>query len=316
MGAYINHTNLVHVTNETRTDGCFELLGYKDIDDQVIRAIVDNKKIKRIQISYLLPDKAYQIIDEILSLRPDITFRLFDFDDDDKVDISFLLKMPHLKNLWFNSIDFKKDQQKINFDVLARLRLKQFYIECFDLRNYEFIKYLSDDLEELIIIADTMGPGVVFDCAWLLKYVNLKSLWLGKKAKKNIELLSQLPKLKDLTLRGIKIADFSFLHKMNLEKLALLWNSNNDLHELAKLKNLREIELWRINKLDDISFIENMTNLEIIRLQDLKHVTSLPNLSKLTKLKKIVLNDTGIDMKSLPDSIKPYCSTSWADYCR
>ena len=309
MGAYINRTNLVHVTNETRTDGCFEFLGYKDIDDQVIRAIVDNKKIERIQISKPLPDKAYQIIDEILSLRPDITFRLFDFDDEDKVDISFLLKMPHLKNLCIDCIDFRNDQQKINFDVLARLRLKQFYIECFDLRNYEFIKYLSDDLEELIIIADTMGPGVVFDCAWLLKYVNLKSLWLGKKAKKNLELLSQLPKLKELYLRGIKITDFSFLYKMNLEKLALLWNSNNDLHELAKLKNLHEIELWRINKLDDISFIEDMTNLEIIRLEDLKHVTSLPDLSKLTKLKKIVLNGTSIDMKSLPDNIKPYCAS-------
>ena len=309
MGAYINRTNLVHVTNETRTDGCFEFLGYKDIDDQVIRAIVDNKKIKRIQISKPLPDKAYQIIDEILSLRPDITFRLFGFYDEDKVDISFLLKMPHLKNLCIDCIDFRKNQQKINFDVLARLRLKQFYIECFDLRNYEFIKYLSDDLEDLLITADTMGPGVVFDCAWLLKYVNLKSLWLGKKAKKNIELLSQLPKLKELSLRGIKITDFSFLHKMNLEKLALLWNSNNDLHELAKLRNLHEIELWRINKLDDLSFIEDMTNLEIIRLEDLKHVTSLPDLSKLTKLKKIVLNGTGIDMKSLPDNIKPYCAS-------
>lgn len=309
MGAYINHTNLVHVTNETRTDGCFEFLGYKDIDDQVIRAIVDNKKIKRIQISKPLPDKAYQIIDEILSLRPDITFRLFGFYDEDKVDISFLLKMPHLKNLCIDCIDFRKNQQKINFDVLARLRLKQFYIDCFDLRNYEFIKYLSDDLEDLLITADTMGPGIVFDCAWLLKYVNLKSLWLGKKAKKNIELLSQLPKLKELSLRGIKITDFSFLHKMKLEKLALLWNSNNDLHELAKLKNLHEIELWRINKLDDISFLEDMTNLEIIRLEDLKHVTSLPDLSKLTKLKKIVLNGTGIDMKSLPDNIKPYCAS-------
>ena len=79
MGAYINRTNLVHVTNETRTDGCFELLGYKDIGDQVIREIADNKKIERIQISSLLPDEAYQKIDEILSLRPDITFRLFWF---------------------------------------------------------------------------------------------------------------------------------------------------------------------------------------------------------------------------------------------
>ena len=308
MGAYINHTDLVHVTNETRTDGCFEFLGYKDIDDQVIHDIADNGKIKYVQISKPLPDKAFQTIDEILSLRPDITFRLFDFDDEDKVDISFLLKMPHLKNLWID-LDFRNDQQKINFDVLARLRLKQFYIDCFDLRNYEFIKYLSDDLEDLLITADTMGPGIVFDCAWLLKYVNLKSLWLGKKAKKNIELLSQHPKLKELSLRGIKITDFSFLQKMNLEQLALLWNSNNDLHELAKLKNLREIELWRINKLDDISFIKDMTSLEIIRLQNLKHITSLPDLSKLTKLKKIVLFDTGIDMKSLPDSIKPYCAS-------
>ncbi len=309
MGAYINHTDRVHITNETRTDGCFELLGYKDIDDQVIRAIADNGKIKCIQISKPLPDEAYQKIDEILSLRQDITFRLFGFYDEDKVDISFLLKMPHLKNLCIDRIDFRNDQQKINFEVLARLRLKQFYIECFDLRNYEFIKYLSDDLEDLLITADTMGPGIVFDCAWLLKYVNLKSLWLGKKAKKNIELLSQHPKLKELSLRGIKITDFSFLHKMNLEKLALLWNSNNDLHELAKLRNLHEIELWRINKLDDLSFIEDMTNLEIIRLEDLKHVTSLPDLSKLTKLKKIVLNGTGIDMKSLPDNIKPYCAS-------
>ena len=316
MGAYINHTDRVHISSETRTNGCLGSLGYKDIDDQVIHEIANNGKIKYLQISKPLPDKAYQIIDEILSLRPDITFRLFDFDDEDKVDISFLLKMPHLKNLWFNCIDFRNDQQKINFDVLARLRLKQFYIDCFDLRNYEFIKYLSDDLEDLLITADTMGPGIVFDCAWLLKYVNLKSLWLGKKAKKNIELLSQLPKLKELSLRGIKITDFSFLQKMNLEKLALLWNSNNDLHELAKLKNLREIELWRINKLDDISFIKDMTSLEIIRLQNLKHITSLPDLSKLTKLKKIIFIDTGIDLESQPDSIKPYCSTSWADYCR
>ena len=315
MGAYVNHTDRVHITNETRTDGCFEFLGYKDIDDQVIHDIADNGKIKYVQISKPLPDKAFQTIDEILSLRPDITFRLFDFDDEDKVDISFLLKMPHLKNLWID-LDFRNDQQKINFDVLARLRLKQFYIDCFDLRNYEFIKYLSDDLEDLLITADTMGPGIVFDCAWLLKYVNLKSLWLGKKAKKNIELLSQHPKLKELSLREIKITDFSFLQKMNLEKLALLWNSNNDLHELAKLKNLHEIELWRINKLDDLSFIEDMTSLEIIKLQNLKHITSLPDLSKLTKLKKIILIDTGIDLESLPDSIKPYCSTSWADYCR
>jgi len=300
MGAYINFSNHVHIAKTTWTDGCLSTIGYDDIDDCVLNEIVNDKRVKWLQISEPLPDEAYSIIDNILSLRPDITFRIFHFLSVDKVDISFLLNMQHLTRLSIDCIDFTNDQQKINFDILANLQLKSFHISCFDLRNYEFIQYLSDDLEDLTIYADTMGPGIKFDCAWLLRYSNLKTLWLGKKAKKNIEVLSQLPKLKSLSLRGIKITDFAFINQMHLEKLALLWSSNNDLHELANLKELREIELWRINKLDDISFIEELTNLEVIKLQDLKHITSLPDLSRHTKLQNIYLIDTGIDIKSLP----------------
>ena len=161
-------------------------------------------------------------------------------------------------------------------------------------------------------MADTMGPGIKFDCSWLLKYRHLNSLWLGKKAKKNLEVISQLPELKSLALSGIKVNDFSFLYQMDLERFALLWNSNSNLKDLANLKSLKEIELWRINKLDDISFIEELTNLEIIRLQDLKHITGLPDLSRLTKLEKIFLIDTGIDVNSLPDDLKEKVS-NWDD---
>ena len=174
----------------------------------------------------------------------------------------------------------------------------------FELRNYEFIQNLSDELEELSVMADTMGPGIRFDCTWLLKYKNLQTLWLGKKAKKNLEKINQLSKLKSLSLRGINLTDFSFLRKMNLEKLALLWNSNSNLHDLTELKSLKEIELWRINRLSDISFISELTNLEIIKLQDLKHVTCLPDLSRHANLQTVFLIDTGIDMKELPDYLQ------------
>ena len=72
-----------------------------------------------------------------------------------------------------------------------------------------------------------------------------------------------MPSIKSLSLRGIKISDFSFLFQMNLDELALYWNSNSDLHELSKLEHLKEIALWRINKLSDISFIKDMLELEI-----------------------------------------------------
>lgn len=299
MGAYINFTNHITISDKT-SNGVLSQIGYKDINIQVINEIVNNKKIKWIQISHYLPDEAYQIIDNILSMRKDLIFRLYWFSDNNEVDISFLLKMPHLERLRIDCIDFKSNPERINFDVLTKMNLRSFHIECFDLKNYEFVKSLSDELEELVIMADTMGAGVKFDCSWLLKYKQLNSLWLGKKAKKNLECISELPSIRSLSLRGIKISDFSFLFQMKLDKLALLWNSNSDLHELSKLEHLKEIELWRINNLSDISFIQNMIELEVIKLQDLKHVKCLPDLSNHKSLQSVFLIDTGIDIKTLP----------------
>lgn len=312
MGAPICFDRHIHIANKTWSNGVLNHLGYEDIDEQILSGIVNNKKLKRVQISEFLPYEAYQKIDHILSLRPDITLRLFHFLDDDEVDITFLMNMPHMKKLHIDCINFKSNPQRINLSVLTELNLKSLGIDCFDLRDYEFIQYLSDELEELYIMADTMGPGIKFDCTWLLKYKNLQTLWLGKKAKKKIESISQLPKLKALYLRGIKITDFSFLYKMNLEKLALLWNSNNNLHELAELKNLKEIELWRINKLSDISFIGKLTNLEIIKLQDLKHVNLLPDLSKHANLQRLFIIGTGIDIQQLPHYLHEKVS-NWDD---
>lgn len=312
MGAYICFDRHIHIANKTWSNGVLSHLGYEDIDEQTLNEIVNNKKLKWIQISGYLPNEGYEKIDHILSLRPDITFRLFHFLDNDDVDISFLLNMPHVKRLRIDSIDCRNNPQRINLSVLSELNPVSLRIECFDLRDYEFVQYLSDELEELSIMADTMSAGINFDCSWLLKYRNLQTLWLGKKAKKKIETISQLPKLKSLSLRGIKITDFSFLCQMNLEKLALLWNSNNNLHELAELKSLKEIELWRINKLSDISFIKELTNLEVIKLQDLKHVNNLPDLSKHTNLQNIFLIDTGIDVNVLPDYLQEKVS-NWDD---
>ncbi len=312
MGAHICFDRHIHISNETWSNGVLSHLGYVDIDEQTLNVIISNKKLKWIQISGYLPNEAYQKIDYILSVRPDITFRLFHFIDNDEVDISFLLNMPHVKKLQIDCIDFKSNPQRINLSVLAELNLKSLHIECFDLRDYEFVQNLSEELEELLIMADTMGAGIKFDCTWLLKYKNLQTLWLGKKAKKNIESISQLPKLKSLSLRGIKLTDFSFLYQMNLEKLALLWNSNNNLQELSGLKNLKEIELWRINKLSDISFVGELTNLEIIKFQDLKHVNCLPDLSKHVNLQRLFIIDTGIDIKGLPNYLQEKVS-NWDD---
>lgn len=123
--------------------------------------------------------------------------------------------------------------------------------------------------------------------------------FLGKKAKKHLESISQLPELKSLSLRGIKVADFSFLKELCLESFGLLWCGNTDLSRIGELVSLRELKLWRIMKLENIDFISSLINLETLKLQDLKHVTTLPDLGKLVKLKSIQIDNVPIDMDTL-----------------
>ncbi len=117
--------------------------------------------------------------------------------------------------------------------------------------------------------------------------------------------------LKSLSFRGIKLLSFDFLRDLNLEKLELLWNSNNDLKELKELKTLKQIGLWRINKLDNIDFISELENLEVIKLQDLKHITKLPDLSRLSNLKTIVLDNTGIPINDIEEPYKSKVEKYW-----
>ena len=94
-----------------------------------------------------------------------------------------------MKKVQIDCIEFKNNPKRINLSVLAELNLKSLHIECFDLRDYEFIQNLSDELEELSIMADTMGPGIKFDCTWLLKYKICKHYGLGRKPRKILRAL-------------------------------------------------------------------------------------------------------------------------------
>lgn len=302
MGVWLSK-NFIEIAKASYKLAVMEHVGYKDIDDDFINRVVSDEKVKWIQISEALPEEAYEAIDSILEKKPQLYFRIYGLHDDCKFDISFLEGMPHLRKLRIDC-HLASCPDMIDFGILTKLHLKALHLDAFDLRDYGFLQSLSMELEELRLNADTMGSAISFDCNWLLRYSLLQSLWLGKKAKKNIASIEQLPELKSLSLRGIKIENFDFLKKMELEKLALLWNSNNELQELGYLTSLKEIELWRINKLCSVDFISSLTNLEVIRLQDLKHVTRLPDLSRLHKLNRIILDNTGICVDHVDDNLK------------
>lgn len=262
MGTWISN-NHIEFSNETIKNGVLEYYSYKVIDETFITDIINNEKIKFIQISVQLPEEAYEKIDKILEKKPQLVFRIYGMYGEEDFDISFLERMSNLRNLRIDC-HLVANPNKIDFNILTRLKLKSLLLDAFDLRDYSFTQYLSLDLETLSINADTTGPTINFDCKWLLRYEKLRTLCLGKKAKKNIECLAEMISLSSLSIKGIKLKSLDFLKSMKLERLQLLWCSNNELSELGELKNLKEIGLWRISKLDNIDFISDLENLEII----------------------------------------------------
>ncbi len=91
------------------------------------------------------------------------------------------------------------------------------------------------------------------------------------------------------------------MQNTDLEVLRILWASVEDMNSLAVLKKLKQLELWRIPKLDDISVIRQLKNLEVLKLQDLKHVTALPDVSELPALRELILWNTPIAPESVPE---------------
>lgn len=304
MGARVDFTNHVDIAEKTNANGLWKTYGYRDLTDEVISQIVNTPVIKYVQISKPLPQQAYTAIDKILEQREDMCFRIYGLPWDLKVDLSCLYCLKHLKHLTLDC-HLRDRQDLLDLSVLTQLEhLRTLRLALFDLKDYSFIQSLSSGIEKLCISADTMGHSIVFDCEWLGRYQNLKTLYLGGKAKKHIESIAELEQLEDLTLRGIKLKSLDFLRERKLHTLSIHLCGMNDLTSLTGFDCLKSLELWRIAKLEDISFISTLTGLEHLRLRDLKHITALPDLSALKNLQEIILDHVPIDAAVLPADLQ------------
>ena len=302
--SYWLQNNHIDISDKTVEKGSIKTIDYREVTDELISSVASDEKIKYIQVSKELPDEAYQVIDRFLEAKPDMTFRIWGLFGIKHYDISYLHKMSHLRHLII-SCHLGSTSGLIDFGLIKGLPLKSLGLDAYDLRDYSFIKDLPKDIERMEIMADAKPTSVKFDCRWLLKYKNLKELFLGGRARKNITCIGELKSLKILTIRGITLDDFSFLKNAGLETLNIFWNNNYDLSGVGELTTLKEIYLWRINRLSDVSFLEKLTSLESIRLENLCHVESLPDLSKHKNLKEIILDSTAIKPEEIDERIRP-----------
>lgn len=304
MGSRINFTSHIEIADKTAAFGALKYYGYKELTEEFIDGVAGNPMVRYIQISKPLPDEAFFAMDRILEKRPDMYFRIYGLHGLKAFDLTCLGLLKHLRHLALD-IHLGERPDMLDCNKLCHISdLQSLRLNLFDLKDYSFVRSLSTEIRELGISADTMKGGVIFDCAWLSRYEKLETLYLGKKARKHIESIAQLPNLRDLTLRGIKLKNFEFLRNKKLTSLALHWCGMNDLGSLSGFTSLRRLELWRIAMLDDLSFISTLTELEELSLIDLSHIYELPDLSGVKNIRDIRLDNVPIDIQKIPDDLK------------
>jgi hypothetical protein len=156
-------------------------------------------------------------------------------------------------------------------------------LEVYDLESLNGLAYVRDSLE-----AFHFGKTEkVFPLRFLQDLPHLRNLFLGGH-RKEIDVLSRLVDLMQLSLRGITLPDLALILPLTrLRGLSIHLGGTSDLRLLPRFSELEEVNLLRITGLSDLSMLAELTALKTLTLDWLRNVTTLPSLAPLQHLETV-----------------------------
>jgi hypothetical protein len=224
-------------------------------------------RCKCVQFAAPLTEIDHIKLARFLAAYPKVPFRIYGHYSDPLPNLSFLRHYPFISG---------------------------FQVDVFLLQSTEGVEHLPESLE-FFGFGQTKSRKISLD--FLRRFGRLQDLYLEAHTK-NIEAVSALSNLEQLTLRSITLPDLNLLLPLRqLWSLDLKLGGTKDLRLLPQIGSLKHLELWMIKGLQDLSVIAEVTTLQNLFLQALKNVTVLPSFRNLHRLRRVTL-DT---MKGLTD---------------
>jgi len=171
--------------------------------------------------------------------------------------------------------------------------IQKFSVDIWNLKSFDGLELVSGGIKSLSIGPTNHRTSLSF----LSSFQSLRELNIDGH-EKGIENIGKISGLEKLTLRSVTLESLEFLQSaQKLWWLALKLGGTRNLTSLKELRELKYLELWKINGLSNLEFIEDLTGLQFLFLQALRQVRYLPALHKLTLLRRLHLET----MKGLSD---------------
>jgi hypothetical protein len=179
-------------------------------------------------------------------------------------------------------------------NVSALEKIESLQVGIYHLEGFRFLDQVNKHLKKLSL-GQTKSKKP--DLSVLSRFESLEEIYLEGQ-QKNIDVLSHLMTLRDVTLRSISTPGLGYLSSLNrMWSLDIKLGGTRDLSALEGMSGIKYLELWQIRGLSDISVVSSLTGLQYLFLQSLRRVTKLPTFDELASLRRVCLEN----MKGLED---------------
>lgn len=250
------------------------------LTESEVLELIQLETLHTIQFSDVVSQETFMLLEaHLFSKRDDIVLRAHSFDFA-RCDLSNLAYVPSVRRLYVDV-----DRRITNLNVIHQLRsLTELVLHVYRLESLDILDGVTEHLIDLSIGATKSTKP---DLSVISRFSRLKRLRIEGHTK-GIDVLRRLPQLEELTLRSVRLHNFSCLGGLEkLTTLNILLGGTRDLTALSSLKALQHLGLRHIRGLEDLSVISELLELRTLHLQSLRRVQQLPDVSKLYHLKRI-----------------------------
>jgi len=249
-----------------------------------IEALVDNKNLKVLQCSAPVQSETWDLLNtQFFPRRPDVDLRLYGFYTQ-ACDLSFAARMTNVRRFLADEL---MDATGVEH-IAAMEKLEKLCIGIYHLESFNFLSHVTPHLKRLQLGRTRSKKP---DLSMLSRFGSLEGVYI-EGHHKNIEVLSQLENLQEVTLRSISTPDISYLKPLrHMESLDLKLGGIADINAIEGMHKIKFLELWQVRGLSDLGVISTLEGLQFLFLQSLRQVTTIPPLDRLKKLRRIFLDN-------------------------
>lgn len=252
--------------------------------------LVNDQELRFLQCSEPVDAPTWDLLnDRFFPQRPEVTLRVYGFYGL-TCDLAFASRMSHVRHFCADCLMDATGEGHIA-DMRA---LETLSVGIYHLQNFDFLNRVTPELKRLVLGATLSKKP---DLSPLRRFTALEEIYIEGQ-QKNIEVLSELENLKNVTLRSISTPDIHYLKPLRqMWSLDIKLGGIRDISAIEGMKQIKFFELWQVRELTNISALSCLPGLQFLFLQSLRHITSLPSLTSLSNLRRICLDN----MKGLSD---------------